>query len=172
MKHVLIILLTCIATGQLLGQSDTVYQNRDTSNHVKDNKTRKYLVCETRWGMKPSKIFEDGAELEISDTMGEKRWGKLKILDSEFLELDAGGRRDTFHISAVYQVSKLTTEKIGIRIMGAIGVLTLTILVPPAGILLAVLLFKQNRYRHWDYVFHITQTQGFVLTKRHLKYIY
>lgn len=172
MKYTLAILWYCLIAGQIMAQSDTVYAGKDIGVISQDTLIRKYLVCETRWAVRPTAVFEDGTELEIWDTMGEKIKGDLRLLDGEFIELmSRSGHKDTIHISAVYKIKKTIRVRKGLLIAGFIGAAALTLYFPPAGIPFVFLLYKQNLYRHWDYNFRIIQTKGFELEKKHVKYL-
>lgn len=171
MKYALVILLHCLLAGRLMAQADTVYTSKSLGFNSKDTTLRKYLVCETRWAVKPSVVFEDGMDLEVWDTMGEHREGELKVLNAEFIELESKGHKDTIHISAVYKIKKIGVLPRGPVIGGFIVATAVVIIFPPAAIPLFFLLRKQNNYKHWDYHFRIIQTEGFKLKKSDIKYL-
>jgi len=177
MKFILLISLQWVASSCLHAQQDTICQKIGTSVSSMDTVLRRYLVCETRWAVKPSVIFRDWDRVEITDTMGEKSLGTLKVLSSELLELEAeNGRRDTIHISAVYLIKseskKIQSISESMKILRLTGTILLTLYFPPAGIAIYCMYCRpgrQRQFRHWDYEFKIVQTEGFELTKKHLK---
>jgi hypothetical protein len=154
----------------------------------RDSVIRKYLVCKSTSFLKKSRIIKNGTEVWVRDTTGQKLRGILNILNDSVMEVRTylTERCDTFKIGAVNKVRKPNSS---VSIMqGAIGIALIAIggpllqeddflnqflggylVLSGAGMLLGTAVgINGKKYRQRYYKFHIIQTKGFILRKRHI----
>lgn len=155
-----------------------------------DTLHRRYLVCTDQYKGKRHIIIREGRPLIIKNYSGKKCKGKLKVINDSTICLQdlKHQRSDTFLLDSVKRIRRphigraffstyviiggLEAALIGIWLktqknFGHLGAGYMAI--GAAEMAVGAIIFNGPHYRHTQYRYHIVETKGYKLEKKHLR---